>query len=160
MHDTFETRRYPYDWPAAAEGLSLAGDGIPRAYRFVMGRDPSPTPMHEDAIVALGDPFAGVLATSAEPLLTGRKVVAAVDTLGFRRESFVASDGGQIKWRPETARLFRQTRLVVAWTENDALRILLATGPALDDPTDTFLQVIGWDSSKRQFNFFDRRQGT
>ena len=160
MNDTFDKRRYYYDWPVATEGLQLTSGRVSRLYRFVMGRDSSPEPMSDGEIAALGDPFVGALTTSTEPLLTARKVVAAIDLLGFERESFVASDGGQIRWGEDSAHLARQTRLVVAWIESGVLQVLLATGTALDDPTDTFLQVIGWDENHRQFNFLDRRQGT
>ena len=158
MTDTFASRRYTYDWPQAATGIDRNAVVVPRLHRFIMGLDSAPTPMTTDEIRDLNDPFAGLLVASDSPPMTARDVVTAIDVIGFTRESFVVSDGGQIAWQIENADLARQTRLIVAWSDRNELRILLATGTHLDDPDRIFLQVIAWDGVRRQFNYFDRRR--
>ena len=169
--ERFPTRNYPY---RIADGAAASPPEVEPAtparpnvlFRRVLGIDPAARPMTADELLGLDDPF-GHLLRSGKPFpLTLRELLVAVDDLGGTRQAlpdqlvFLAADGGHIPWTPETDRLRRSFRFVVARGRGE-FNLLVSSSTALDSPVDNaFLQVAGWDATHQVFHYYERRQGT
>lgn len=165
--ERFPTRNYPYGRVrSGAEGESehesLQPDTL---HRFVLGLDEHPRPMAQ-AGQELGDPFARLLLARGVFPLSLREVLRELgrfdeDAAGLPdQQVFLAADGGQIPWSPETDAVARAFRLVVARGRNDDFRLLISASTVVDGEEDRhFLQIIGWDEEKGVFNYYERRGG-
>ena len=171
---TFPTRSYPYRYPAPP-GAQLEGvaDAITslelesgRVYRFVLGVDEAPTKLSDNEIdTVLQDPFGKLLLKRGTFPLTLRDLLAAFDAVNGEPEglphqkSFLAADGGQIPWTPETANVNRLFRFAVVRARDSDVRVMISSSTNLDS-RDQFLQLIGWDTANGVFNYYERRGGT
>jgi hypothetical protein len=172
----FPTRSYPYRYRAAPgeEGAEAdaTADAIRnlavepgRLYRFVLGVDQMPTAMSAADPDLPHDPFAELLLRRGIFPLTFRNLLAELDKLNNQPEGlpeqkcFLAADGGQISWTPETATVNRLLRFVVTRARNSEVELMVSAHTDLD-ATDQFLQLIAWDPAKGAFNFYERRGGT
>ena len=128
----------------------------------IVGIDASPRPMPDTQVLSeLGDPLAQLVLGRGNLPMTARALLTALDvhnndTAGLPQEDvFVAADGGNIPWTPERDEIGRQYRFVIVRRRSGEPLLMVSTGPDLDSD-DVFLQVLAWDSSRRQFNFYMR----
>lgn len=172
---SFPTRNYPYRAaipPDAAPLSAPPAADLPRntLLRFVLGLDAAPRPFTPEELAALDDPFGRLLrqcAASGTPFpLTLRQLLTAVDALAGtpdalpRQLVFLAADGGHVVWTPETDRLERAFRFVVARGRGE-FPLLVSSSTVVESPEDqAFLQIIGWDESHGVFHYYERRSGT
>ncbi len=167
----FPTRNYPYrttgtDGAAPPHALAAEPPLPDTLYRRVLGLDPQSRPMTAEELAGLADPF-GLLLRSGRPFpLSLRQVLAAVDGLaGTPLELpdqlvFLAGDGGHIVWTPETDRIARFFRFVVARGRGDFPLLISASTAVEGTADDAFLQVLGWDAEHEVFHFYERLRGT
>lgn len=164
---SFPTRSYPYRRFSAGvpedESVPLSLEAH-RVHRFVMGLDDVPSAMTaQDVRTWLGDLFATRILTEGVFPLTLRTLLAAVDALGAEglpdQKCFLAADGGQIQWQPETASVNRFFRFVIARLRHGEAELLVAASTLIDSEAQ-FLQLIAWDPAHAAYNFYERRAGT
>ena len=169
----FPTRHYPYRRAMAAGAAPLAAElpedfrpepGQP-VYRFFLGRDEQPVPMTPEEVKAgLHDPFATLFLHQSRHPLTLRDLLAVLDAekdtpAGLPvQEVFLAGDGGQIPWTPETAGLARELRFAIVRRRTAEADMMISTASPFDSP-DVFLQVLAWDPELKAYNFYERRHG-
>jgi hypothetical protein len=174
---TFPTRNYPYRQHTTAPSAAGEDDALDdamanmkleagRLYRFVLGIDARPAPVGDEELSAgLRDPFAELLLKRGVFPLTLREFLSAVDAHNDKpeglpqQECFLAADGGQIPWTPETAQVNRLLRFVVTRARASDVRLMVSAS-TVPDSAEQFLQVIGWDASNEVFHFYERRLGT
>ncbi|HET6892146.1 MAG TPA: hypothetical protein VFH31_13670, partial [Pyrinomonadaceae bacterium] len=174
---TFPTRSYPYRHPAPPGALGAQLEAVAdaikslelepgRVYRFVLGVDEIPTKLSDSEIdTLLQDPFGKLLLKRGTFPLTLRDLLSALDAVNGEPEglphqkSFLAADGGQIPWTPETAHVNRLLRFAVVRSRDSDVRVMISASTNIDSQ-DQFLQLIGWDAANGVFNFYERRSGT
>lgn len=172
VEERFPTRSYPYRIvDQEAEGGGEATDHPLPAntlHRFVQGLDSHPRPLDAEDAARLGDPFArlllgrGIFPLSLHALLTELDRLNGDAAVGLPQQRvFLAADGGQIPWTPETDDLARAFRFATARGRNDDFRLLISSSTVADGEEDHhFLQLIGWDEDNGVFHYYERRGGT
>ena len=128
-------------------------------YRFVMGVDSEPTVMAQSQLDNLADPM-GVLLRQGKFPLTVHDLLAEVDAAGMLplQRSYLAGEAGQIPLT-ETGSLQRDLRFAVTRARAANADLLISTS-AVGDPAAMFLQVMGWDETAGQFNYYMRLDHT
>lgn len=69
---------------------------------------------------------------------------------------FHIAEGGQIKWSEATAKVNRTFRLALAFQNQAGDDVFISSGIDLHSETQ-FLQVMGWDTQRSGFNFYERK---
>jgi hypothetical protein len=164
----FPTRNYPYRRPSPG----LAADDAPEAplpagrlHAFVLGLDAQPRPMSEAEVSSLRDPFAELLLKRGTFPLTFRALLSALDAFNDdphglpTQQSFLAADGGQIRWTAQTAEVERLFRFAIVRLRDGSAELMISGSTALDSETQ-FVQLIAWDPVSAVYNFYERRLGT
>lgn len=164
----FPTRNYPYHRNAAP--VAAAPDALaPSAnvlYRRVGGIDIEPRPMDATELHLLDDPFGRLLRSNTPFPLTTRRLLAAFDELAGTTDElpqqlvFLVADGGHVPWTPQTDKLQRAFRFVIARGKGD-FNLLVSSSTMADSAADqAFLQIVGWDETNKVFHFYERLAGT
>jgi hypothetical protein len=134
-------------------------------YRFIDGIDNCMQQMSQSDIAALGDPFAvNVLAkgignsakwpTSVETVVS---LTAAVPNFGANQKNYMLGEGSQITTAVAPRDASRNLRYVITWGANASPTVFLSAAPTGTHPGKpaSFLQVIGYDSQKNVFNYYE-----
>ncbi|MFJ3202953.1 hypothetical protein [Streptomyces sp. NPDC086989] len=125
-----------------------------RLYRRVSGRDDQPRPVSDEELAELGDPMAvtffrvGRFPTTVQELLSALPATAAASL-----KVYLVSEAGQIS---PVAISERDMRFAITTAVDGNQVDLLVSTQAGGDPRQGFLQVAGWDSVARVFNFYAR----
>ncbi|KPI20631.1 hypothetical protein OV450_0097 [Actinobacteria bacterium OV450] len=125
-----------------------------RLYRRVSGRDDRPRPVSDEELAQLGDPMAvtffrvGRYPTTVQELLSALPATAAASL-----KVYLVSEAGQIS---PLAIGERDMRFAITTAVDGTEVDLLVSTQAGGDPGQGFLQVAGWDSVARVFNFYAR----
>jgi hypothetical protein len=154
--------------PPARHGLDAAGARAAaaapiRLLRHVEGLDSAPALFDDGEVTRqLGDPFGKLLAGAGARLpRTLADVLQLVDTLGTGPDGlavqtiFIVSETGQITLA-EAPTLARRARAVVVRL-NPTAREAVFVAPSMRTDGDGVLEVMGWDGTKRLFNYYERR---
>lgn len=128
-------------------------------HRFVMGVDSEPTVMSQSELGALADPMGMLLRQGRFPL-TVQDVIAEIDAAGTLplQRSYLISEAGQIPVA-ESGSLQRDLRFTITRAQAATVDLLISAS-ATGDPATTFLQVMGWDGTAGQFNYYMRLDQT
>jgi hypothetical protein len=130
-------------------------------YRFIDGIDPCPLPMERSTLSMLADPFARqVLKTgSNSPPSSPNSIEQLRDILEANPDlaqvrSFMVGEGSQIPNTIANRDASRNLRYVLSWGAEPS--VFLSAVPSGTHPGKPapFLQVIGYDSNRNLFNFY------
>jgi len=146
-----------------AAGARAAAAAPARLLRHVEGLDSAPRAFDDgDVTRQLGDPFGKLLAGAGTRLpRTLADVLKLVDTLGTGPDRlavqtiFLVSESGQITLA-EAPTLARRARAVVVRL-NSTAREAVFVAPSMRTDGDGVLEVMGWDGTKKLFNYYERR---
>jgi hypothetical protein len=153
--------------PSARHELDAAGPRAAtapiRLLRHVEGLDAAPRPFDDGEVGRqLGDPFGKLLADAGARLpRTLADVLKLVDTLGMGPDGlsvqtiYIVSESGQITLA-EAPTLARRARAVIT-RQNPTAREAVFVAPSMRTDGDGVLEVMGWDGTKRLFNYYERR---
>jgi hypothetical protein len=147
----------------ATPALSLDAGKI---FEFLLGKSTAPTQISStDLVKRQHDPFAKLVLGQGHLPLTLRELLKIVDAVAGPDSlpdqiSFLVADGGQIPWTVATEDIDRAMRFVVTRGVKGQSPVLLVSTSTDFGSSDTFLQVIGWDSINGAFQFYERRSGS
>jgi len=137
-----------------------------KIFEFLLGNNKAPSVVSpKDLTNRQHDPFVNIVLGQGHLPLTLRELLKIVDastgpgSLPDQR-SYLVADGGQIPWSVATENIDRAMRFIVTRGVRGQPPALLVSTSSDFDSTDTFLQVIGWDSSNGAFQFYERRNGS
>jgi hypothetical protein len=153
MEDVYRSRRYQHGIGAAAGMAAPLAAG--RTYRFVLGRDASPSEIEPSALP--DDAFAAFVLKRDRRPQSLTALLADLDADRPYARSFVVGDGSQIAWTAETKAVERALRLLIVRGASAGTFDLMVSAPPAPDSTTDFLQVIAWDERSGAHQFYDRR---
>jgi hypothetical protein len=179
---TFPTRQYPYKKEGdltlnenkvknysiktnkfSAETINEESSSISSVMSMIVGIDNHPRPLKLEELNNLDDAFANlILKKNLRPLTLNEVLNFLDDSNGHdggipNQSSFLAADGGQIIWGPNTDNLNRQFRFVISRSDKHGEVLLLISASTLPDSKTQFLQLISWDKKSKAYNFYERR---
>lgn len=112
----------------------------------------------------LHDPFATTFLHRGRSPLTLIELLKGLDEGSAEpgglpnQQVFLAGDGGQIPWTPETSNLARELRFAIVRHRGADAELMVSTAAPFDS-TEIFLQVLAWDPTNSAFQFYERRRG-
>lgn len=132
-----------------------------RINREVKGIDPARREMTDAEIAAeLNDPLAllvlrkEVFPSSLDDLLKTLDAQNGIPGGLPTQTVFLVGEGSQVRFTAATANLTRQLRFVIGRQGGTNVDLFISVGAG--GAPDGFLQVIGWDSKKNAFNYYER----